>query len=219
MVGASSSSGMKPGPKLVSSVVGMSPEVPSTEVGAVGSLGGVEVGIAPLTQSTHPSTKQELVEISEARSSEVGTDQPSYAQVARIGVERKRDESSGDVHARPKAQSGPRGGGSRALSYSQYPSISMQENESEFEGDPLASPPHYQCGSGVRVQPKSFAAITRENYVKPVFEDIPLRNAVLQNGKQVMVFLQLRWASCRAPSCGFWWESSQLDVPLSCRSE
>ena len=64
----------------------------------------------------------------------------------------------------------------------------MQEIESELEGDPLASPPHYQSGTGVQVQPKSFATATRENYVKPVFEDIPLRNAVLQNGKQVMVF-------------------------------
>ena len=111
----------------------------------------------------------------------------SYAEATRRGGVEKQP-SAGDRATSQKRPGPSRAGGTIPMAQSNFPSISMQGIESEHDGDPLASPPHYQIRAGDILKPRSFAATTREHHVKPEFEDIPLRNPVLQNGKQVMVF-------------------------------
>ena len=70
-----------------------------------------------------------------------------------------------------------------------FPTISMQVAGEDGACDPLASPPpHFHHHSGDTQCLRSYAESTRDHHVRPMFEDIPLRAAVLRNGQNVMVF-------------------------------
>ena len=87
------------------------------------------------------------------------------------------------------------GGLVRTPSSRLLPNIHMAD-----EPEPLSSPPSFHnLWAGGKSAPKSFAMITRESHVRPMFDEIAMRDPVQVDGKSMMVFSPMEVGKLSAP--------------------
>ena len=174
---------MKPGPLVCPLMVPSSVVVPSV----VESLLRVSSVVVLATAQIPELEKEEFptlkVASSNGKKEEVSrVVDPQAIPVAK--VDPPQSQPSGDLRAAGIGRKVVVGDSAVTPSSRLLPNITMSD-----EHEPLSSPPSYHNPWGQRpIVPKSFAEITRETHVRPVFDEIPKRDPVQIEGKTMMVF-------------------------------